>query len=138
MKDPTRQLHNAYYDLLQGAVVVNHTTIPVYKWYKPTEDTAIFIGMTTMEDVSSHDTYILEVQQEVYIQYKLRVDDERDAAEDISDEVVQLVVAEVLMTMTDFDMISAELTSVESFDEQSTDSTIYKKELIFKHLIAEK
>jgi len=138
MKDPTRQLHNAYYDLLQGAVVVNHTTIPVYKWYKPIDDTAIFIGLTTMEDRSTHDTYIMDVQQEIYIQYKLRMDDERDTAEDISDEVVQLVVAETLMTMSDFDNIYVELSSVESFDEETTDSTIYKKELIFKHIIAEK
>lgn len=138
MKDPTKELHNAYFDLLERSVEVNSTKIPVYKWYRPIDDTAIFIGLTTMDDASSHDTYILEVQQEIYIQYKLRMADERETAEDIADEIVQLVVAETLMTMTNFDMISAELSSVESFDDESTDSTIYRKELIFKHLIAEK
>lgn len=138
MKDPTKQLHNAYFELLNGEVAVNGTEIPVFKWYKLGDDTRITIGTTTMEDSSTHDTYILEVQQEIQVQCELRMGDEREVAEDICDEVVQLVVADTLMVMTDFTMIDAWLSSVEPFEEINQDSTLYKKELVFKHLIAEK
>lgn len=138
MKDPTKQLHDAYYSLLDGNVFVNNTEIPVHEWYKQGDGTGITIGVTTMDDASTHDTYIMEVQQEVLIQYALRFNDERDAAEQVSDEVVQLVVADTLMTMTSFDMVHAELSSVEVFEEVNQDNTSYRKELVFKHLIAEK
>lgn len=137
MKDPTKQLHDAYFNLLNGSVVVNGTGIPVFKWSKPGEETRVTIGTTIMDDMSTHDTYILDVQQEIYVQGDLRFSDERSVVEDICDEVVQLVVADTLMTMTDFYMMDAWLSSVEVFEEENQDSTVYVKELVFKHTIIE-
>lgn len=138
MKDPTKQIQNAYFALLNGSVEVNGTEIPVFKWPKTGDSTRVTIGSTVMEDDSTHDTYMLEVQQEILIQANLRMKDEREVANDISDAVVQLVVATTLMTMDDFDMVHAELSSVEPFEIEEQDSTLLIKELVFKHLIAEK
>jgi hypothetical protein len=137
MKDPTKELHDAYFTLLNGQVTVNGTEIPVFKWSKPGEETRITIGTTVMDDNSTHDTYILDVQQEVYVQGDLRFSDERATVEDICNEVVQLVVADTLMTMTNFYMMDAWLSSVEVFEEENQDSTVYVKELVFKHTIIE-
>jgi hypothetical protein len=41
------------------------------------------------------------------------------------------------MTMTNFYMMDAWLSSVEVFEEENQDSTVYVKELVFKHTIIE-
>jgi len=137
MKDPTSELHTAYFNLLGGSVFINGTEIPVYKWEKPGNDTRIEIATTTMNDDSTSDTYILEVLQDVTIVSSLRMTDERQVADDISNEVCQLVVADTLMTMDSFYMISATLTAAEVFEDESYDNTTYRKELTFKHIIIE-
>jgi len=90
-----------------------------------------------MNDDSTSDTYILEVLQDVTIVSSLRMTDERQVADDISNEVCQLVVADTLMTMDSFYMISATLTAAEVFEDESYDNTTYRKELTFKHIIIE-
>jgi hypothetical protein len=139
MKDPTSELHDAYFTLLNGGVVINGTAIPVYKWEKPGNETRVEIATTTMEDASSKDTYITEVLQDITIVSSLRIQggDERSIADQISSEVVQLVVADTLMTMSSFDMLNAELTASEVFEDENYDNTTYRKELTFKHLIVE-
>ena len=137
MKDPTSELHDAYFTLLNGNVAVNGTEIPVFKWEKPGNDTRIEIATTTMEDISTKDTYIMEVLQDITIVSSMRAPDERSVADSISSEVTQLVVADVLMTMDSFTMHSATLTAAEVFEDESYDSTTYRKELTFKHLITE-
>jgi hypothetical protein len=138
MKDPTSELHEAYYTLLNNAVFVNGTTVPVYKWEKPGNETRIEIATTTLTDQSSKDTYVLEVLQDITIVSSLRMNDERQTADDISTEVCELVVADTLMTMTSFDVITASLTASEVFEDESYDNTTYRKELTFRHLIAQK
>ncbi len=141
MKDPTKQLQEAYFTLLNGSVVVSGTEIPVFKWLKPGDTTRITIGEVVMDDNSTHDTFMVDARQSVYVMTELSYGDEREVAADICDEVVQLVVPDLssgLMTMTDFQMVDSYLDSVELFDEENQDSTVYTKELIFKHLIAEK
>ena len=137
MKDPTSELHTAYYDLLSGSVSISGTEIPVYKWEKPGNETRIEIATTTMADDSSNDTYILEVLQDITIVSSLRMPDERQVADDISNLVCQLVVADTLMTMDSFYIISATLTAAEVFEDESYDNTTYRKELTFKHIIIE-
>ncbi len=139
MKDVSKQLHDAYFTLLNGNVVVNGTEIPVFKWAQSGSSTRITIGEVALEDESSKDTYITEAQQAIYIQGDLRIKDERDVLENISDAVVQLVIvtSTSLMTLTDFDMVTAELAAVDTFEPEAQDSTVFIKELIFKHLITE-
>jgi hypothetical protein len=137
MKDPTSELHEAYYTLLNGNVTVNGTEIPVYKWEKPGNETRIEIATTTLTDDSSQDTYILEVLQDVTIVSSLRAPDERQVADDISSEVCELVIADTLMTMDSFDMLLASLTASEVFEDESYDNTTYRKELTFRHLIVQ-
>ena len=138
MKDPTSELHTSYFNLLNGAVSVNGTEIPVYKWEKPGNETRVEIATTTMEDASSKDTYILEVLQDITIVSSLRIPDERTVADQISNEVTQLVVSKVLMTMDSFEMLNASLTGAEVFEDETYDNTTYRKELTFKHIIVEK
>jgi hypothetical protein len=137
MKDPTSELHEAYYTLLNGNVTVNGTEIPVYKWERPGNETRIEIASTTLTDDSSKDTYILEVLQDVTIVSSLRISDERQVADDISSEVCELVIADTLMTMDSFDMLLASLTGSEVFEDESYDNTTYRKELTFRHLIVQ-
>jgi hypothetical protein len=137
MKDPTSELHEAYYTLLNGKVTVNAIQIPVYKWERPGNETRIEIASTTLTDDSSKDTYILEVLQDVTIVSSLRISDERQVADEISSAVCELVVADTLMTMTSFDMLSASLTASEVFEDESYDNTTYRKELTFRHLIVQ-
>lgn len=140
MKDPTSELHDAYFTLLNGNVSISGTEIPVYKWEKPGNETRVEIAATVMEDASTKDTYIMEVSQDITIVSSLRIPgaDERSIADQISSEVVQLVVADTLMTLTSFDMLNASLTGSEVFEDETYDSTTYRKELTFKHLIAQK
>jgi len=138
MKDPTSELHEAYYNLLNGQVTISGTEIPVYKWERPGNETRIEIASTTLTDDSSKDTYILEVLQDVTIVSSLRISDERQVADEISSEVCELVVAETLMTMDSFDMLLASLTASEVFEDESYDNTTYRKELTFRHLIVQK
>ena len=139
MKDPTKQLHDAYFTLLNGNVSVNGTEIPVFKWAQSGSSTRVTVGEAVLDDESSKDTYITEVMQTIYIQADLRIKDERDVAENISDAVCQLVVvtSTSLMTLTDFDMVTAELAAVDTFEPSEQDSTLFIKELVFKHLITE-
>jgi hypothetical protein len=139
MKDPTSELHDAYFTLLNGGVSVSGTAIPVYKWEKPGNETRIEIATTTMEDASTKDTYITEVLQDITIVSSLRMpgSDERTIADEISSKVVQLVVADTLMTMSSFDMLDATLSASEVFEDENYDNTTYRKELTFKHLIVE-
>jgi hypothetical protein len=137
MKDPTSELHEAYYTLLNGQVTINGTEIPVYKWERPGNETRIEIATTTLSDESSKDSYILEVLQDVTIVSSLRISDERQVADDISSEVCELVVSDTLMTMTSFDMLTASLTASEVFEDESYDNTTYRKELTFRHLIVQ-
>jgi len=139
MKDPTSELHDAYFTLLNGGVSVSGTAIPVYKWEKPGNETRIEIATTTMEDTSTKDTYITEVLQDITIVSSLRMpgSDERTIADEISSKVVQLVVADTLMTMSSFDMLDATLSASEVFEDENYDNTTYRKELTFKHLIVE-
>lgn len=139
MKDPTSELHDAYFELLNGGVYINGTPIPVYKWEKPGNETRVEIATTTMEDASTKDTYIMEVLQDITIVSSLRIpgSDERTVADQISSEVVQLVVADTMMAMDSFDMLNATLTGSEVFEDESYDNTTYRKELTFKHLIVE-
>ena len=138
MKDPTKQLQDAYFTLLNGNVEINGTEIPIYKWSRTADDTRVSIGEVIMDDESTHDTYMLDVRQSIYVQTELNFGDQRETAAQICDEVVQLVVADTLMVMSDFTMVSVYLDSSEFFENDNTDSTSYIKELVFKHLIAEK
>ena len=137
MKDPTSELHKAYYELLNGEVYVNGTEISVYKWERPGNETRIEIATTTLTDDSSKDTYILEVLQDLTIVSSLRAPDERQVADDISSEVCQMVIADTLMTMDSFDMLMASLTASEVFEEKDFDNTTFRKELTFRHLIVQ-
>jgi len=140
MKDPTKQLQEAYFTLLNGSVVVNGTGIPVFKWDQTGDTTRVTISGLVMDDESTHDTFMCYAYQTIVIQAELSYGDEREVAADICDEVVQLVVRDStadLMTMTSFQMVDAFLDSNELM-EDNQDSTIFTKELIFKHLIAEK
>jgi hypothetical protein len=78
------------------------------------------------------------VLQDVTIVSSLRISDERQVADEISSAVCELVVADTLMTMTSFDMLSASLTASEVFEDESYDNTTYRKELTFRHLIVQK
>ncbi len=141
VKDPTKQLQEAYFILLNGNVAVNGTEIPVFKWLKPGDTTRITMGEVIMDDNSTHTTYMVDARQSVYVMAELSFGDEREIAAQICDEIVQLVVPDVranIMSMTDFQMVDAWLDSVELFEDENQDSTVYTKELIFKHLIAEK
>lgn len=137
MKDPTSELHNAYFELLNGAVSINGTQIPVYTWEKPGNETRVEIAATLMEDASTKDSYIMEVSQDITIVSSLRIPDERSVADLISNEVVKLVVADTLMTMDSFNMLNASLTGAEVFEDETYDNTTYRKELTFKHIIVE-
>lgn len=137
MKDPTSELHDAYYTLLNGNVTVNGTEIPVYKWERPGSEMRIEIATTTLEDNSSKDTYIMNVLQDITIVSSLRIADERQVADDIANEVVQLVVADTFMTMDSFTMLNATLESSEAFEDAGYDATTYRKDLTFRHIIVE-
>lgn len=138
MKDPTSELHDAYFELLDGNVSINGTGIPVYKWERPGDETRIEIASTVMEDQSTQDTYLMEVLQDITIVSGMRVNDERQVTDDISNEVTQLVVADTFMTMDNFIIHDITLNAAELFEDSSYDHTIYRKELTFKHKIEEK
>ena len=138
MKDPTSELHDAYFELLNGSVSISGTEIPVYKWEKPGNETRIEIATTTMDDISTKDTYITEVLQDITIVSSMRVPDERSVADNISSQVVQLIVADTFVTMDSFDILDTTLTGAEVFEDESYDNTTYRKELTFKSMIVEK
>lgn len=138
MKDPTSELHDAYFDLLNGSVSVSGTEIPVYKWEKPGNETRIEISTTTMEDASTKDTYIMDVLQDITIVSSMRVPDERSVADNISSQVTQLIVADTFVSMDSFQVLDTTLTASEVFEDESFDNTTYRKELTFKSLIVQK
>jgi len=137
MKDPTSELHDAYFTLLNGAITISGTEIPVYKWEKPGNETRIEIATTAMEDASTRDTYITEVLQDITIISSMRTPDERSVADDISSQVTQLVVADTFVTMDTFYILDTTLTGSEVFEDENYDNTTYRKELTFKSLIVE-
>ena len=138
MKDPTSELHDAYFELLNGNVSISGTEIPVYKWEKPGNETRIEIATTTMDDISTKDTYITEVLQDITIVSSMRMPDERSVADSISSQVVQLIVADTFVTMDSFNILDTTLTGSEVFEDESYDNTTYRKELTFKSMIVEK
>jgi len=138
MKDPTSELHEAYFTLLNGSVSVNGTEIPVFKYEKAGNDTRIEISRTTIEDKSTKTSYMLDVLQDITIISSLKMQDQRSVADDISNSLVQLVTATVPIVMASFYTIGeATLESVDVFEDESYDNTTYRKELTFKHIVIE-
>jgi len=138
MKDPTSEIRDAYFTLLNGNVTVSGTAVPVYKWERPGDETRIEIMTATMDDDSTKDSYILNVAQEISVVSATQFDDQREISDEISSQVCELVTADTLMTMDSFVMHSATLSSTEVFEEVGFDNTLYRKDLVFEHKIEQK
>ena len=136
MKDPDFQLRKAYVTALKGNVAINGKTVPVFDRV-PNSATAPWIklgSMTTIND-QDKDQYNTEVQflLEVHTAF-IKGGGKRDA-DNISNQVLQLIIDQPLDGGADFTFHEQKLESKDHVENIAPDRYIYNKLLIINNFI---
>lgn len=139
MNNPSSELHTAYFNKLNNAVIYNGHKITVSKWERSGVDTRIEIATTTIDDDSSFTTDIFQVVQDIVVVSSLRVGDERNSADEIANLIVNIIVDDSVLTMDNFYTVGSPVfQGSEVFEDQGYDNTTYRAELSFSHIVAAK
>jgi len=134
MVNPTDDLRKAYFEALEGNIVVNAIEVPIYDGMNPYGNEELFIVLGERDAIQQDGKSCLDYQCTILVDCIVKNSNfGYSTSEAIANEVLTLINSDVILTMDNFQMASTEVTSKFNLSALNENDNVFRTLIRFSH-----